>query len=77
MPMTKRLFRHDWRHILRHAWSVKIILVAGVLTGLEVFLPMIWENGLIAFPPWVYPITMLMLTMAALIARVLAQEGFK
>ena len=68
--------RKDWKWILRRAWSVKLILVAGLLTGLEVFLPLIFDHGLLVFAPWVYPVAMLALTMAALIARVIAQEGF-
>ena len=68
--------RKDWKWILRRAWSVKLILVAGLLTGLEVFLPLIFDHGLLVFAPWIYPVVMLALTMAALIARVIAQEGF-
>ena len=68
--------RKDWKWILRRAWSVKLILVAGLLTGLEVFLPLIFDHGLLVFAPWIYPVVMLALTTAALIARVIAQEGF-
>ena len=68
--------RKDWKWVLRRAWSVKLILVAGLLTGLEVFLPLIFDHGLLVFAPWIYPVVMLALTMAALIARVIAQEGF-
>ena len=68
--------RKDWKWILRRAWSVKLILVAGLLTGLEVFLPLIFDHGLLVFAPWIYPVVMLALTMTALIARVIAQEGF-
>ena len=68
--------RKDWKWILRRAWSVKLILVAGLLTGLEVFLPLIFDHGLLVTSPWIYPVAMLILTTAALIARIIAQDGF-
>ena len=29
----------DWKRILRKAWSVRLILLAGLLSGIEVMLP--------------------------------------
>lgn len=29
----------NWRAVLRHAWSIRLILIAGLLTGLEALLP--------------------------------------
>lgn len=37
----------NWRRILRKAWSVRQILLAGVLSGLEVALPCIGDADLI------------------------------
>ena len=31
---------HDWKRTLRHAWSVRWIALAAVLTGIEVILPL-------------------------------------
>jgi len=29
----------DWKQILKHAWSIRLIIVAGFFSGLEVALP--------------------------------------
>lgn len=36
----------DWKRVLRHAWSVRLMLIAAVLTGAEAALPLIGS----AFP---------------------------
>jgi len=76
--MDPRLFkvRKDWAFILRKAWSVKLLLLAGLLTGLETFVQIAWTHGLFALPPWGFPVLMGVIVCAALVARVLAQKGF-
>lgn len=76
--MEWKLFRvkKDWRHILRRAWSSKIIMLAGALTAGQFIMMSAWEMGLVAFRPWVYPILMGFLMGAALVARILAQAEF-
>ena len=34
----------DWRTIVRRAWSIKLMLLAGLLSGLEVILPMLGDS---------------------------------
>lgn len=29
----------NWRAILKHAWSIRLIILAGLLTGLEALVP--------------------------------------
>ena len=29
----------DWKRILRKAWSIRLLLLAGLLSGIEVMLP--------------------------------------
>jgi len=79
MPMEAELFRvkKDWKYILRNAWSSRLIMLAGALTGLQFILTAAWEMGLIAMRPWYYPIVMGILMGATLVARILAQKGFK
>ena len=74
--MEWRLFKvkKDWKYILRKAWSVKIVVVAGVLTGAQFLFLMAWEQGLVSFRPWWYPSIMGSLMAATLIARILAQK---
>lgn len=76
--MEANLFaiRENWKQILSRAWSSKILMLAGFLTLVEVTVPLIWENGLVSFPPWVYPILMGCMVSAALVARILAQAEF-
>ena len=73
--MEATLFKRNWKQVLFGAWSSRIIWIAGLLTGLEVFLPLVWDQALIDFPVWVYPIAMLLLTVMALVARLMVQKG--
>lgn len=64
---------HDnWLNILRYAWSVRLILAAGLLAGAEAML-------LVLQPVINLPMLMLaclsgVLTFGALVARLLAQK---
>ena len=61
----------DWKLILRKAWSVRLILFAGVLTGTEAALPFFVDN----VPTRAFQLTTFVITIAALVARFIAQEG--
>lgn len=63
----------DWKKVLRRAWSVRLIVLAGLLSGVELVLPL-WQFDL---PRGIYAAAMLVLTTAALVARLMAQRGFK
>jgi len=67
----------NWRLILKKAWSVRLILLSGLLSGLEVALPIIREalEPLQIVPTGVFAGVALVTTMAAVIARVVAQPG--
>lgn len=60
----------NWRKILRHAWSVRLIVVALVLTVLEVALP--WMGGVL--PPGLLGILAGLASAGAFIARLLVQK---
>ena len=64
---------HDWKRTLRHAWSVRWIALAAVLTGIEVVLPMFGD----AMPRNVFAALSCAATDAAMISRVLVQPGSK
>lgn len=57
------------RDVLLKAWSVRFILLAGALSGIEVILPQLSES----FPPKTFAILSGLCTFAALVARVVAQ----
>jgi len=64
-------FRPDWRRILTRAWSVRLMLLAGLLSGLEVALQYID----LPLPPGVFAALMTVIVAAAFIARLMAQEN--
>ena len=64
---------HNWRAVLRSAWSVRLMVIAAVLSGLEVALPFL--DGVIDVRPGVLALASGLVTAAALIARILAQSN--
>ena len=61
----------DWKEIVKKAWSVRLMVVAGLLSGIEVVLPMF--DG--AIPRGVFAGASGVVTMAAFVARLLAQKN--
>lgn len=62
-----------WRKIMRRAWSVRLIVLAGLLSGCEVILPLFVD----AVPRGVFAGLTLIVTPLALIARVMSQQEFR
>ena len=60
----------NWRVVLTQAWSIRLIILAGLLSGAEVVLPMVDLNYL---QPNVLAAVSGLVSAAALVARVLAQ----
>lgn len=60
----------NWRDILTRSWSLRFILIAGVLSGCEVALPLIGDR----FEPGVFAGLSAVFTCAAFIARLVAQK---
>jgi hypothetical protein len=69
--MTLRL-NDEWKLILRKAWSIRLILLAGLLSGIEVALPLI--DG--SLPRGGFAALSLLVTGGAFVARLLAQKDF-
>lgn len=61
----------NWREILRQSWSLRFIIVAGLLSGCEIALPLIGDR----FAPGVFAGLSFAFTAAAFIARLVAQKG--
>lgn len=61
----------NWRDILRQSWSLRFIIVAGLLSGCEIALPLIGDR----FTPGVFAGLSFAFTAAAFIARLVAQKG--
>lgn len=62
----------NWRGVLRRAWSIRLILLGGALSGLEAALPLVdW----LPVPPGVFAALSFLVTAAAFVARLLAQSS--
>ncbi len=59
----------DWRTVLKKGWSIRLALIAGLLSGVELVLPFIADW----FPKYVFAALSFAVTMAAVIARLIAQ----
>jgi hypothetical protein len=62
----------DWRHVLRKAWSVRLMILAGLLSGLEVTLPLFID----AMPRNLFAVLSMLTISGAFMARIVAQKGF-
>lgn len=63
----------NWRQIVRKAWSIRFIVVAGVLSGCEVILPMFSES----FPPKLFAVLSFIAVSAAFVSRIVAQKDIE
>ena len=61
--------------VLRRAWSIRFIVVAGILSGCEVALPII--DQVISIPRGLFAATSGLVTCGALVSRLVAQENLK
>lgn len=62
----------DWRHVLRHAWSVRFMLGGALLSGLEAALPFL--QPFIGLPDGTFAVLSGLVVAAAIIARFVAQR---
>lgn len=62
-----------WREILRRAWSVRLMLAAGLLSALEGLLTL--YPDMLHLPRPVLALAVPLVICAAFIARVVAQKG--
>lgn len=61
---------HDnWQHLLRKSWAIKWAVLAGLMSGAEVILPLFVDS----LPRNIFAILSLVSTMGAVWARILIQ----
>ncbi|HEY0120672.1 MAG TPA: hypothetical protein VGC14_02735 [Rhizobium sp.] len=65
----------NWRAVLTRAWSIRLIIVAGILSGCEIALPII--DQFITIPRGTFAALTGLVTCGALISRLVAQENMK
>lgn len=65
----------DWRNVLRKAWSIKFMVLAAIMSGAEVVMSILQPSN--TLPPGVFAALAGVVTSAALVARLLAQNEAK
>lgn len=60
----------DWKKILKKAWSIRLIVLAGLLSGCEIILPMYSES----IPRGLFAILTMIVAIGAMVARVTVQK---
>jgi hypothetical protein len=63
----------NWWVVLRYAWSIRLIVIAGLLSGIEVALPLVGDA--LPIPAGLFAGLSLLVTALAFIARLVAQKG--
>ena len=61
----------QWKRVLRKAWSVKLTLLAALLGGIEIALPLFADSA----PRHVFLGPSIVVTVGACIARLVAQPS--
>lgn len=76
MKIEKPRLADDWRAVLRYAWSIRWMALAGVLTGAEAVLSAFgpeWLPG----PQWARMLAVFGVLAMAFVARIVAQKEFE
>lgn len=63
----------NWKDILRKAWSVRLMVLAALLSGAEFALPYFGDK----VSPGLFAALGFVVTGAALVARLIAQKGLE
>lgn len=61
----------NWKEILKRSWSLRFIILAGILSGIEIILPL-FSNEI---PRNLFAILSFLAVSAAFVARLVAQRG--
>jgi len=65
----------DWRRVLRYAWSIRLLLAAAMLSGLEVALP--YLGDILPIPIGAFAAVTFIVTVLALVMRIISQKAFR
>ena len=60
----------NWKEIIRKAWSIRFMLMAGVLSGIEIVLPLFADQ----FPRSIFAALSFVFVSAAFVSRLVAQR---
>lgn len=70
--MTVKLIA-NWRKVLRYAWSIRLMLIAGVFSGLEFTLP--YFRSVFPLDEGVFAALSVVTIAAAFVTRLVAQRN--
>ena len=65
----------NWRRVLKRAWSIRLMILAALLSGVEVILGFPDIEQRLDWQPGIFAGLSALVTAGALIARLLAQNG--
>jgi hypothetical protein len=68
--LEKFKFYENWREILKKAWSLRLMALAAVLSGVEVALPLFQD----AIPRGLFALLSVAAVAGAFVARLVAQK---
>ncbi len=60
----------NWKSVLRKAWSIRLIVLAGLLSAAEIVLPMFAD----AIPRGVFAVLTMLTVAGAFVSRIVAQK---
>lgn len=63
----------NWKDVLIKAWSIRFIILAGILSGLEVILPLFSSS----MPTGLFSALSFMAVSCSFIARIVVQSNLK
>lgn len=63
----------NWRRVLKSAWSIRLVIIAGALSGAEIALPLIQD--LLPIPRGLFAGLSFAATAGAFVARFVAQQS--
>jgi len=64
---------NDWKEILKKAWSVRFMILAGVLSGVEVILPFFVYD----IPRGTFAVLSFLAVAGAFMSRLVAQKNMQ
>ena len=67
----------NWREVLTKAWSLRLIALAGLLTGIEAAMSVLPSEWTLWMPMWLWPVATLLITIGAFVARLIAQDSLR
>lgn len=62
---------YEWKRILKRSWSIRLALLAGLLTGAEAIVPLFFDS----MPRNIFAALSFFVSAAAIVARIVAQPA--